>query len=115
MLYLTQLIISKWTPENKLLSVDSLPGEELTVPNYGGELIKRGPRDYKEYISGRGIGYPANRKDLIRFAEGKQAESDVLDLLKGIPEIEYNTPDDVTREIERLESQRTREYTKKEY
>jgi Protein of unknown function (DUF2795) len=78
----------------------------------GGELIKRGPREVKEYISGMGIGYPAERKDLIRFAEGKQAESDVVDLLRGIPEIEYNTPDEVTREIERLESQRTREYVR---
>lgn len=82
---------------------------------FGGDFIKRRPRDVKEFISGRGIGYPANRKDLIRFAEGKQAESDILDLLRGIPEIEYNTPDEVTREIERLESQRTREYTRSDY
>lgn len=54
------------------------------------------------------MGYPATRDDLVKFAEGKQAESDVLDLLKGISEIEYNTPDDVTREIERLESERAR-------
>jgi hypothetical protein len=74
----------------------------------GGEFIKREPRDYKEFISGRGIGYPANRKDIIRFAEGKQAESDVLDLLNGIPEIEYNTADDVNREIARLESKRAK-------
>ena len=80
-----------------------------------GELIKRGPREVKEFISGMGIGYPANRKDIIRFATGKQAESDVLDLLMGIPEIEYNTPDEVTREIEHLESQRTREYVRSDY
>jgi hypothetical protein len=77
-----------------------------------GETIKRGPREVKEFISGMGVGYPAERKDLIRFAEGKEAESNVMDLLRGIPEIEYNTPDDVTREIERLESQRTREYVR---
>lgn len=29
-------------------------------------------------------------------------------ILKGIPEIEYNTPDDVAREINRLESERIR-------
>ena len=45
-------------------------------------------------MTGRGMGYPASR--------------DVLDLLRGIPEIEYNTPDDVTKEIERLESERVR-------
>lgn len=54
------------------------------------------------------MGYPATKDDLVKFAEGKQAESDVLDLLKGISEIEYNTPDDVAREIERLESERAR-------
>lgn len=59
-------------------------------------------------MTGRGMGYPASRDDLVKFAEGKQASSDVLDLLRGIPEIEYNTPDDVTKEIERLESERVR-------
>lgn len=54
------------------------------------------------------MGYPATRDDLVKFAEGKQAESDVMELLRGISEIEYNTPDDVTREIERLESERAR-------
>lgn len=83
-----------------------LKGKKISYLNLGGELIRRGPREYEEYISGRGIGYPANRRDLIRFAEGKQASSDVLDLLRGIPEIEYNTPDDVARKIDRLESER---------
>jgi hypothetical protein len=76
----------------------------------GGELIKRGSSEVKEYIPGREIGYPIDREDVIRFAEGKQAESNVLDLLRGIPAIEYNTPDEVVREIERMESQHTREY-----
>lgn len=75
---------------------------------FGGVLIKRGPRDIKEFITGRGIGYPATRDDLVKFAEGKQAESDILDLLRGMSEIEYNTPDEVTREIERLESERAK-------
>lgn len=83
-------------------------GAPIATLIYGGECIKRGPRDVKEFITGRGMGYPATRDDLVKFAEGKQAESDVLDLLKGIPEIEYNTPDEITREIERLESERAR-------
>ena len=33
-------------------------------------------------------------------------------MLRGIPAIEYNAPDEIVREIERLESQRTREYTR---
>ncbi len=70
--------------------------------------LKRDPREVKEFITGRGIGYPASRDDLIKFADGKQVNSDVLDLLRGISEIEYNTPDDVTREIERLENERIR-------
>jgi hypothetical protein len=81
----------------------------------GGEYIAREPSEVKEYITGRDINYPANRKDIIRFAKGKQVESDFLDLLRGIPEIEYNTPDEVAREIERLEEQRTREYTRSDY
>ncbi|BAW29430.1 hypothetical protein MTHERMMSTA1_06510 [Methanosarcina thermophila MST-A1] len=43
-------------------------------------------------MTGRGIGYLANRDNLAKFAESKQASSDVLDLLRGISEIEYNTP-----------------------
>ena len=90
-------------------------GEVIAARLFGGELIKRSQSDVKEFITGRGIGYPATKRDIIRFATGKSVESDFLDLLKGIPEIEYNTPDEVTREIERLESQRTREYTRSEY
>lgn len=90
-------------------------GEVIATRVVGGELIKRSQSDVKEFITGRGIGYPATKRDIIRFATGKSVESDFLDLLKGIPEIEYNTPDEVTREIERLESQRTREYTRQEY
>ncbi|AAM06745.1 DUF2795 domain-containing protein [Methanosarcina acetivorans] len=90
-------------------------GEVIATRLFGGELIKRSQSDVTEFITGRGIGYPATKRDIIRFATGKSVESDVLDLLKGIPEIEYNTPDEVTREIERLESQRTREYTRPEY
>lgn len=60
------------------------------------------------------MGYPIDREDVIRFAEGKQAESNVLDMLHGIPAIEYNTPDEIIREIERLEGTHTREYTRSE-
>ncbi|MGB9938365.1 DUF2795 domain-containing protein [Methanosarcina sp.] len=81
----------------------------------GGELIKRSPGEVEEFITGRGIGYPASRDDLVKFAEGKQASSDFLDLLRGIPEIEYNTPDDVTREIEHLERERIKPPKPKEY
>jgi hypothetical protein len=70
--------------------------------------LKRDPREVKEFITGRGIGYPASRDDLIKFADGKQVNRDVLDLLRGMSEIEYNTPDDVTREIESLENERIR-------
>ncbi|MDR7667077.1 DUF2795 domain-containing protein [Methanosarcina sp. Z-7115] len=62
---------------------------------------KRNPRQVEEFITGKGIGYPAKRDYLVKFAEGKQASSDFLGFLKGIPEID-NTSDDVTREIERL-------------
>lgn len=96
------------------MEAGQINGKTVFIKIEGGEVIKRGPREVKEYITGRGIGYPASREDLVRFAEGKQAESDVLDLLRGISEIEYNTPDDVTREIERLESQRIKPPTPKE-
>jgi hypothetical protein len=104
-------LISFYIINNITLDGGRATGEKVTATwIYGGELIKRDPREVKEHITGIDIGYPAERKDIIRFAEGKQAESDVLDLLRGIPEIEYNTPEEVVREIERLESQRTREY-----
>ena len=76
------------------------PNDKGKVTGFqGGELIKRGSSEVKEYIPDREIGYPIDREDVIRFAEGKQAESNVLDLLRGIPAIEYNTPDEVVREI----------------
>jgi hypothetical protein len=40
---------------------------------WGGEVIKRGQSDVKEYISCMGIGYPAERKDILGLLkESKQ-------------------------------------------
>jgi hypothetical protein len=54
------------------------------------ELIKRDPREVKEHITLL-VAASCDRKALISFAQGKQAESNDLDLLKGMPEIKYNS------------------------
>ena len=88
----------------------------IATRTQGGGIIKRNPSKIEEIINDRGITYPADRKDIIRFAKGKQVESDVMDLLMGIPEIEYNTPDDIAREVDFLEKQRARgDYIRPEY
>lgn len=45
--------------------------------------MKRNLRQVGVFLTGREIGFPASRDDLVKFAEGEQASSDVLELLRG--------------------------------
>ncbi|AKB77766.1 hypothetical protein MSHOH_1283 [Methanosarcina horonobensis HB-1 = JCM 15518] len=83
-------------------------GKVMNIRIQEGELIKRNPSRIEEVITDRGMSSPKSRDDLVKFAEGKQARSEDLDLLRGLPLKEYSTPADVTRELDRLERQRTR-------
>jgi hypothetical protein len=46
-----------------------------------------------------GMDYPASKEDLVKHAEGKNADDEVLSFLRGLPDRQYETPVDVNKEI----------------
>ncbi len=46
-----------------------------------------------------GMDYPASKEDLVKHAEGKNADDEVLSFLRGLPDRQYETPADVNKEI----------------
>ena len=46
-----------------------------------------------------GIRYPATKQQLVDHARGNQANDAALSALSGMPEREYNGPDEVSRVI----------------
>jgi hypothetical protein len=47
--------------------------------------------------------YPAEKKDLVDKAQGKDAPDDVMDLLDKLPNKTYKSPIDITKEIGKIE------------
>ncbi len=46
-----------------------------------------------------GMDYPASKEDLVKHAEGNDADEDVLSFLRDLPDREYETPADVNKEM----------------
>ncbi len=46
-----------------------------------------------------GVNYPASKEDLVKHAEGKDADDDVLSFLRNLPDHKYETPADVNKEM----------------
>ncbi|WP_153260105.1 DUF2795 domain-containing protein, partial [Burkholderia cenocepacia] len=46
--------------------------------------------------------YPASKADVVQCAERSNADRAVLDMLRKIPEREYDTPASVSKELGRL-------------
>jgi hypothetical protein len=46
-----------------------------------------------------GIDYPASKEDLVKHAEEKGADEEVLSALKDLPDRKYETPADVNKEL----------------
>jgi hypothetical protein len=47
--------------------------------------------------------YPAEKQALISNAQGKDAPSDVMDLINKLPNKTYTSPIDITKEIGKIE------------
>ena len=43
--------------------------------------------------------YPASKEDLVKHAEEKGADDEVLSALKDLPDRKYETPADVNKEL----------------
>ncbi|WP_258402029.1 DUF2795 domain-containing protein, partial [Burkholderia multivorans] len=50
----------------------------------------------------KGLDYPASKSDVVECAERSHANPDVLEMLKQIPDREYETPASVSKELGRL-------------
>ncbi len=46
-----------------------------------------------------GMDYPAGKEDLVKHAEGKKADDEVLSFLRDLPDRKYETPADVNKEM----------------
>ena len=46
-----------------------------------------------------GVDYPANKDELVKNAENKDADDKVLSALKDLPDKKYESPADVNKEI----------------
>ena len=53
--------------------------------------------DVHRYLGG--IDYPASKMEMIDYARDKGADDEVIEALNLLPEIEYEGPTDVSREI----------------
>lgn len=51
----------------------------------------------------KGIDYPASKQDLLNHVKNNGSNKEVLDLLKNIPDKEYNSPVDVSKAVGDLE------------
>jgi hypothetical protein len=59
------------------------------------------PAIVEKYLAG--MHYPAEKRALISNAQGKEAPSDVMDLINKLPDKTYNSPIDITKEIGKIE------------
>ena len=47
----------------------------------------------------KGVQYPSSKDDLVAAAEGNGASGDVLDGLRGLPDQQFDGPDDVMKAL----------------
>lgn len=48
-----------------------------------------------------GVDYPASKEDLVKHAKDKGADGTVLETLENLPDREFDSPTDVTKEASR--------------
>ncbi|RAB82618.1 DUF2795 domain-containing protein, partial [Burkholderia multivorans] len=66
----------------------------------GGHGKPPSPIDVQKAL--KGLDYPASKSDVVECAERSHANPDVLEMLKQIPDREYETPASVSKELGRL-------------
>ncbi|WP_150306867.1 DUF2795 domain-containing protein [Planctomonas psychrotolerans] len=55
------------------------------------------PIQVQKYLSG--IEYPASKDDIVSTAEGQNADKDVVDALRALPDRTYDGPTEVTEAV----------------
>ncbi len=76
-------------------------GSRRQYTNRGGAAGHVSPAIVEKYL--KGMHYPAQKKNLLDSAEGKDAPSDVIGLINKLPDKTYNSPIYITKEICKIE------------
>lgn len=76
-------------------------GTRRQYTNKSGKSGRVSPAIVERYLGG--MHYPAEKQNLIDNAKGKDAPSDVMDLINKLPDKTYNSPIDITKEIGKIE------------
>jgi hypothetical protein len=64
-------------------------------------MAKVNPVQAQKFLGG--VDYPASKEDLVKHAEQQGADENVLDVLRGIPDREYDGPNAVSKEISEIQ------------
>ncbi len=48
-----------------------------------------------------GVNYPASKQEILEKARGNEAPEDVINALENLPETEYRTPADLSKDLGR--------------
>ena len=51
----------------------------------------------------KGVDFPAGKEDLVKQAQKNEAEDDILDILRQMPDSEYHTMADVLKGVGKVE------------
>ena len=60
-------------------------------------MSKPNPIELQKYLSG--VDYPAGRDELVSAAERNGADRETLDVVRGLPDRQYDGPSGVSKEI----------------
>jgi hypothetical protein len=61
------------------------------------ETDRMSPVEVQKYLAG--TDYPASKNELIEHAQENDADQRVFDMLNELPDKEYNSPADVSKEL----------------
>ena len=53
----------------------------------------------------KGMDYPTNKKDIVKYAQEHGADGNALDVLKKLPEHEYDSPVGISKELGKIDRQ----------
>lgn len=63
--------------------------------------VRISPVEIQRYLSG--VNYPASKEDLINRAQDNDASQEVFDVINELPDQEYESPAQVSKEIAKTE------------
>lgn len=64
-------------------------------------MAKVNPIQVQKFLGG--MDYPATKDEIVKHAESKGADENIMDTLEQLPEDDYETPADVSKAIGQIE------------